>query len=193
MDPWAPSLSFVLVCASLRYVSLALVFWGVDSYFYHLFFHRPFSLAVHAWQVVLHLWPSLTQPAQTHTRSSFSSSVVLQRCSHMWVLCEALGEQVEAEVRAVLGSVLAGCSICCSPLVGQLVCWDVACRLGEAAGARPPAVGTAWLPGAWLSGWHHLARSRGAGGLSCVGRLAWKNRCQLASPGAEYWEPAGQL
>lgn len=92
MDPWAPHLSFVLVCASLWYVSLALCFfWGVDSYFYHLFFHRPFSLAVHAWQVAFHLWPSLTQPAEALTRilpfhlpSFFSAGPICECCMRLW-------------------------------------------------------------------------------------------------------------
>lgn len=83
---------------------------------------------------------------------------------------------------------LGGLAVCCLPRGCQLVCWDGACRLGEAAAGWPPAAGTAWLPDAQLSGWHHLARSRDDGGLSCVLRLAWKNRCQLYTPRAEYWE-----
>lgn len=194
MDPWAPHLSFVLVCASLWYVSLALFF---SEELTHTF-TTCFSTGHFLWLCMLGRWlsiydhPSLNPPKRSHAFFLFifhRSLAPVPFVSAVW----GSGEQVEAEVWAVLGSVLAACAICCSPRGGQLVCWDVACQLGEAAGARPPAVGTAWLPGAWLSGWHHLARSRGAGGLSCVGRLAWNNQCQLTSPGAEYCEPAGQL
>ncbi|KAA0710484.1 Triple QxxK/R motif-containing protein [Triplophysa tibetana] len=45
--------------------------------------------------------------------------------------------------------------------VGLLGCWGGCGRLATCCGYRR-------LPGARLSGWHHLARSRDAGGLSCV-------------------------
>lgn len=184
-------------CSGVHFSVVCLLGFGFSEELTHTF-TTCFSTGHFLWLCMLGRWfsiydhPSLSPPKRTHTFFFFAFRRSLASVSFVssgW----GSGEQVEAEVRAVLGSVLAIGAICCSPLGGQLVCWDVACRLGEAAGARPPAVGTAWLPGAWLSGWHHLARSRGAGGLSCVGRLAWKNLCQLASPGAEYWEPAGQL
>lgn len=191
MDPWAPHLSFVL---ALWNASLA-VFFFLRSWL--ILLPLVFPQAIFSGCACLAGgFPSMTIPHSTRRNAHIFFFFIFHRSLALVPFVSAVwgsGEQVEAEVWAVLGSMLAAHSICCSPRGGHLVCWDVACQLGEAAGARPPAVGTAWLPGAWLSGWHHLAQSRGAGVLSCVGRLAWNNQCQLTRPGAEYREPAGQL
>lgn len=90
MDPWAPHLSFVLVCTSLWYVSLALFF---SEELTHTF-TTCFSTGHFLWLCMLGRWlsiydhPSLNPPKLTHILafhlpSFFSAGPICECCMRL--------------------------------------------------------------------------------------------------------------